>query len=670
MEYLQLYITIVFLAILLMVTPWIKDKKYVLFPSLIILIAISCTLSIKTLLGFPFVLELSGSLITGKIKIILDSLSAWFILIISFTFLTGALFGNQYLRAYKPKNNSLALHWSFYILCYSALIAVCVIQNILVFLIAWEIMALSAFFLILFEGYKSKVLKAAINYLIQSHIAIVFITIGFLWVYSSTKTFDFEAIALFSSQSKPFISFLLMVLLFIGFGTKAGFFPFHTWLPVAHPEAPSHVSGVMSGVLVKIGIYGILRSLTFLHQDFTILGVFILLISLISGLYGIINASVHRDFKRMLAYCTIENIGIIGFGIGIGLIGMGYNNQWLILLGFSGALLHTLNHSLVKSLLFYAAGSVYQQTHTRDMEKLGGLNKYMPKTAIIFLIGAIGIAGILPLNGFISEFVLYSGIIGGLEIHSTFNIMFLISIMAALAIIGGFSIFVFTKNFGTIFLGSPRTGLSCKAKEVSLQMRIPQYMIIVIMMSIVAFPSFYFNYAIQASMIYTNYHLINSLQIESFSSVLQSIGYFSILFIAIIAIIYFIRQKFSRKIDNTVSATWGCGYIWPKPTMQYTGKSFSKSVTKLFSFMLPESKKYKNIENSEVFPNKRNHSTYFSDFIEYYIIDKFLILIYSFMNVFKFVQNGKLQRYILVGLFFILTILSWLLIDLLNGIFK
>ena len=172
----------------------------------------------------------------------------------------------------------------------------------------------------------------------------------------------------------------------------------HTWLPHAHPAAPSHISGVMSGVIVKMGIYGIFRMITYLKADFLVLGNIILTLSILTGFFGIMNAAVHRDFKKMLAYCTIENIGIIGVGTGIGLIGIEKGQSMLIFFGFGGALLHVLNHSLFKSLLFYSAGSVYSQTHTRDMDKLGGLIRKMPQTAFLFLIGSIAIGGIPPLQ--------------------------------------------------------------------------------------------------------------------------------------------------------------------------------------------------------------------------------------------------------------------------------
>ncbi|MBK7172647.1 MAG: hypothetical protein IPH84_05330 [Bacteroidales bacterium] len=333
----------------------------------------------------------------GDIIIRIDGLSAWFIFIINFTSFTGVLYGTGYLKAYQNTPSKLNLHWFLFILFHLSMVWVCMLQNGFAFLLAWEVMSLSSMMLVIFDHHKPRTLKAGINYLVQMHISVVLLTIGFIWIYSATGSFDFEAIRSFFQTNNNTWLFLLF---FIGFGLKAGFIPLHSWLPHAHPAAPSHISGVMSGVIVKLGIYGIIRMITFLHSDHILMGEIILSISVLTGIYGIINASVHRDFKKMLAYCTIENIGIIGIGIGIGTIGIGNHSPVMYFLGFGGALLHVLNHSLFKSLLFYSAGSVYQQTHTRNMEKLGGLIKSMPKTAGLFLIGALAIGGASPIEWF------------------------------------------------------------------------------------------------------------------------------------------------------------------------------------------------------------------------------------------------------------------------------
>ncbi len=243
------------------------------------------------------------------------------------------------------------------------------------FILFWEIVALSAFILVIFENYKKETVRAGINYLVQSHISIIFLMIGFIYVAYKTGDYTFNSVILFSQQQPVLASSLLFLCFFVAFAIKAGFVPFHTWLPYAHPAAPAHISGVMSGVIIKIGIYGILRMILLITTDYLTLGFIILIISVISGVYGVMLAIIQHNLKRLLAYHSIENIGIIGIGIGLGCIGLGLDNQWLAMLGFSGALLHTLNHSLFKSLLFFTAGNIYQIIHTLNIEKLGGVIK-------------------------------------------------------------------------------------------------------------------------------------------------------------------------------------------------------------------------------------------------------------------------------------------------------
>ena len=295
-----------------------------------------------------------GSFITGVIPIRIDYLSAWFILVISFTFFTGTWYGIQYMKKYVDQTDNLALHAAAFILLYTSLVDICLVQNSIVFLVIWEIMALTSFVVVIFEHYKSATLKAGINFLMQSHICILLLTIAFIWLKVKTGTYDFSAISSFTASQPQMTGLALFILFFTGFAIKAGFVPFHTWLPLAHPAAPAHISGIMSGVIIKIGIYGILRVLMLIKTDMIAVGYFILFVSVVTGVYGVMLAIVQHNLKKLLAYHSIENIGIIGIGIGLGSLGLGYNNQLLVVAGFGGTLLHVLNHSLFKSLLFLA----------------------------------------------------------------------------------------------------------------------------------------------------------------------------------------------------------------------------------------------------------------------------------------------------------------------------
>jgi len=594
-----------------------------------------------------------GSFI-GEVPIRIDSLSAWFILIISFVTLTGVLYGAGYLKAYKPLSSITSLHWMFFLLFQSSMLWVTMVQNGIAFIIAWEIMSVSSLFLVLFDHTNTRVLKAGINYMIQMHLSVVFLTIAFIWVYFKTGTWDFKGIETYFVN---FPNIGLFVLFFIGFGLKAGFIGLHTWLPHAHPAAPSHVSGVMSGVIVKMGIYGIFRVLSYLKADYLILGEIIIGLSLFTGLFGIMNAAVHRDFKKMLAYCTIENIGIIGIGIGLGLIGIARNESVLYFLGFGGALLHVLNHSLFKSLLFYSAGSVYQQTHTRDMNKLGGLLRFMPQTGGIFLVGAIAIAGIPPLNGFISEFLIYSGLLHGIQSPGITQITLMIIALAGLSIIGGVSILTFTKTFSVLFLGSPRNKAEHNPHEVTSLMLIPQYLTIALMLMVAFLPSWFLKIPVQfLEGQLTNIVILENADVVKYSSLLKNVSLYSLFFVILIGSVAGLRFLITRKRFTEQSETWGCAYTAPNTRMQYTGKSYTKSFAKLFSFFLLERKEYVELKQKEVFPLRRKYSTHYSDIFEKKLINPFSKILNRFINVFTFIQNGRIQTYVIYGIAFIVIV--------------
>jgi NADH:ubiquinone oxidoreductase subunit 5 (subunit L)/multisubunit Na+/H+ antiporter MnhA subunit len=358
----------------------------------------------------------------------------------------------------------------------------------------------------------------------------------------------------------------------------------------------------------------------------------------------------------MLAFCTIENIGIIGMGIGIGMIGKGMNNQYLMLIGFTGALLHTLNHSLYKSLLFFTAGNIYQQTHTRNMEHLGGLIKKMPVTAFFFLCGALAIGGLPPFNGFISEFLIYSGLMEGIKSDNVqFSSMMMLCI-AGLAIVGGISMLTFTKTFGTIFLGSPRTELHHHPGEVSIVMRMPLFLILFVILVIGIFPNLVFTPALTIAISLGG--TSSSVSMLAISPVMVIIGRVSLLLILLTALIYFIRTKLSASRSLVYQATWGCGYPVPNAKMQYTAKSFSKSFAKLFSFIVAEKKKYHEIGNNKIFPLSRTFMSHYEEFFEKNFIDRLNNRIFAFMNYFMFIHNGKLQMYILYGFFFIIILIA------------
>jgi len=636
----------------------IVRERYRVLLALIIVITnavLSSVPSILAMIGDPQTGVLSIPHFAGDICVRVDSLSAWFILIINFTSITGLIYGSGYLKSYTQLKVNRELHWIFYVLFHSSMLWVCMFEHGVAFLIAWEIMSLSSLMLVIFEFQKKSTLKAGLNYMVQMHLSVVLLTLGFIWLYMNTGSFDFGALA---QQSINSTSRWVFILLFAGFAIKAGFIPFHTWLPHAHPAAPSHISGVMSGVIVKLGIYGIIRILMYLRQDWLLLGEIILLLSVVTAIYGIANAALKFDFKQMLAYCTIENIGIIGIGIGIGMIGIGNNNNLLAILGFSGALLHTLNHSLFKSLLFFSAGSVYQQTHTRNIEHLGGLVKKMPVTAVLFLIGSMAIGGIPPFNGFVSEFLIYKGLFNGLlGFQGISQSILLILAITGLAIVGGMSLMTFTKNFGIIFLGSPREKLHQEPMEVSQIMLVPQYFIIALMLAIAIMPGFFFSYANKVVINMFGPHLQQgTLDLSTTCENMATIGKISLIFIGIMCAVFGVRWLLVRNRNAIAYDTWGCGYVAPIEKAQYSGQSFTRSFGLLFSFIVKERKLTEKLPKQKIYPGQKSFSTHYIDLLEEYLVAPLAKRLMFTLNYFQFIQNGHIQYYVLYGLFFIILV--------------
>ncbi|MCK9304644.1 MAG: hypothetical protein M0P27_04540 [Bacteroidales bacterium] len=631
---------------------------------------LSILLAILVFSNGAFEYTLPGSFVTGEINIRIDQLSAWFMLIISFSFITGGWYGLQYMKHYKSETSAITLHAVAFITVFTSLIDICIIRNSFVFLIFWELMALSSFILIIFDHTKRDTLKAGINFLIQSHISILFLTAGFIWMKIRTGTFDFDAIATFTSTQPAAIGTGLFVILFIGFAIKAGFVPFHTWLPLAHPAAPAHISGVMSGVIIKAGIYGILRMLLLIKADMVTAGYFIVSISAISGLYGVMLAIVQHNLKKLLAYHSIENIGIIGIGIGVGCLGVGYHNQVVAFFGFAGALLHTLNHSLFKSLLFYSAGNIYQAIHSMNIESMGGLMKKMPRSAWLFLVGSVAICGLPPFNGFVSEFLIYSGLFKGMVSGNFLSSIFMLFTALSLVLIGGLAILCFTKAFGIVFLGQSREDHSFDSDPEKSSRIIPMSFIALAIVIIGVMPALLMPALNQCAGLYQEglipvdaTGIINAQEtgtIDSAIGTISGIGWYSLIFIAVTALIFLIRHLLVSKREQRTDITWGCGYTGDSSRMQYTASSFVRTYRKLAGGVLDVKREKKEAEG--LYPTDLEQHTHPGDTLERWLIEKPVISVRKFLNRFLFLQNGNIQAYILYGLIFIaLTILIPLL---------
>ncbi len=650
-----------FLIILLLTFPvFFVPRNFKYYYSLLVLagaIILSSVWLADAFSGTPGsvkIVDMSLPFLQNGLILTIDRLSAFFLAVINITVITGFLYARDYIKPYYNTKNSLriSIHFFSYIWLYISMILVVTLRDGLSFLIAWEIMALSSFFLVIFDAEERKIMKTGINYLIQMHAGMFFVMIALLIVGRDTGNMSFDSLGEYFSGHSNFLIFLLF---FIGFGVKAGFIPMHSWLPEAHPAAPSHVSGVMSGVMIKMGIYGIFRVLMFVQHDMMAIGITLLVISVISGVLGVMMAIMQHDLKRLLAYHSIENIGIIGMGAGLGMVGLATDNQILGLFCFGGGLLHVLNHSLFKSLLFFSAGSVYKASGTRNIEQLGGLIKNMPKTSILFLVGSLAICGLPPFNGFISEYLIYAGMFKSLSAANLYQSILILGTIVALSLIGGLAVFCFTKAFGITFLGVPRTSEASLAKEVSKAMLLPQYINLIFIVLIGLIPMFFvrpvFSIIIQSFNL-TGIATVTGPALDNLVKISMICGVFVLTTVSLL--IY--RHFHLKSKVVTAGPTWGCGYTACTSKHQYTASSFAYNYNHVAKPVLQTKKFMKEIKENDIFPGERNFATRVDDVFKKYLIDKPVNFLTDLLKKIAVMQTGLIHHYILYAFIFMLLV--------------
>jgi hydrogenase-4 component B len=597
---------------------------------------------------------------SGSIVLTIDPLSAFFLLVINFICLCGLIYAGGYLKPYQDKKRAVILsaHFFSFLWLHGSMLLVCSVRDGIAFLLAWELMSLFSFILVIFDGQKEHILKTGINYLLQMHLGFALIMLGFLVSAKATGQISFDSLLVYFQQNNNTALFMLF---FAGFGIKAGFMPLHTWLPRAHPAAPSHVSAVMSGIMIKMGIYGILRVTSYVHHDWLAIGIWVLVFACLSGIMGVVMAILQHDLKRLLAYHSIENIGIIGIGIAVAIIGKSYGDETLYVLGLAGALLHTLNHALFKSLLFFAAGNVFYATHTVNMDQLGGLVRTMRSSSMIFIVGALAISGIPPLNGFISEFFIYSGIINSISTAGFSLSIVGITAMLSLVIIGGLCVYCFTKAVGLSFLGTRRSENAPVPAEVPFIMIFPAILLITVIVSIGVVPQLYGKILL---LILPVFHATLTPQaIDIFAGVLQSIGLVNLVLFGLIGSLLLIRQWRQASVTKAIGPTWGCGYSAGDFRHQYTPTSYAESLRELVQPAIIFKKHYRQLAEDEIFPAPRSFHTESNDLLEQKAILTSVDFVVKLLPKAGVAQTGLINHYLVYPLLF-LAILG--LLTLLN----
>ena len=527
-----------------------------------------------------------GAIVEPRLALRLDGLGAVFLAASSAVAAAGSVYGVPYHPQAALGGRAVRLQ-IFYGLAVGGMALVVASSHAIVFLVGWEVMALSNFFLVLTDDERPEVQRSAFLYLAATHVGTLALFALFALHGQAAGSFDFAAWT--GLPATGVFGARVFALVLLGFGLKAGLVPLHFWLPPAHAAAPSHVSALMSGVVVKMGLYGILRVAGLLDAPPVAWGWALIGLGGVSAVLGVAFALAQHDLKRLLAYHTVENVGIIALGTGVALLGRARAEPALVLLGFSGAALHVVNHALFKGLLFLGAGAVQHATGTREIDHLGGLARGMRGTAVLFTVGAAAIAGLPPLNGFVSEWLVALGFLHGLGRPGGDALSFLVLGAPVLALVGGLAAACFAKVVGVVFLGSPRSSHAAHAHEAPLAMLVPMAVLAAACAAIGLAPAVLVAPLRGAAAAWAR--VDPALLAEPAARAAAGATRVSLVaaaLVALVALAVVVRRGLLARQAATPTPveTWGCGFAAPTARMQYTGSSFAALLLQRFSWAM------------------------------------------------------------------------------------
>lgn len=599
----------------------------------------------------PMLVSLGYILPGVELELFIDRLSGFFVATISLVTLLVSLYSRDYMKLYQGENIPW---WSF---CYNLFVLsmtlVVTVNNMITFLIFWELMTITSYFLVTFEYRRQQVRKAGFAYIVMTHLGTVFIMSAFFILYSGTGGgWDFADMANYSPYLPEATKSIVFLCALIGFGTKAGIVPLHLWLPMAHPAAPSNVSAVMSGVMLKTAVYGMVRLIIdILGPGPSWWGGVVLAVGVVSAVIGVIYALMEHDLKRLLAFHSVENIGIILIGVGAGMILFSWNMGVLASLALAAGLFHVLNHALFKSLLFLGAGSVYYATHSRDIELLGGLIKRMPHTAALFLVGAVSISAIPPLNGFASEYQIYQSLLGisYLKVSGLWMVAGILA-CAALALTGALAAACFVKAFGISFLGLPRTEKASGAVEAPWGMRLSMAPLAILCIVTGIMPEMVLNpLAAAAGQIFST---AAAPAIKTYNSSL------ALLLLVLVAVLYGIsRLAGGGRVRR--SETWGCGIV-PDASMEYTAASFSQPVRRVYrSLLQPQRKVINKYALLPYFGYRIHFDEHIKSLVKDFLYSPLRRITIVMSKKWRFIQCGNINLYLGYIFITLIVLLVW-----------
>lgn len=551
--------------------------------------AVACVLVLASVVpilrgGPPLVVSWSWPAPIDEIAFRVDGLSAFFLVWSVPMTLLGTIYATGYLAPFFEKGRNGGPHFALLNLTSLAFVLVYSVQNALVFLLGWEIAAVAAWLLVIWDYGNQKIRFAGFNYLVSTHVGLFVLVAAFMLLHGKTASMDFAAFGTYLAKPSPQRG-TIFLLLGIAFALKSAFFPFHTWLPRAHSAAPAHVSALMSGVIHKAGLFGFLRFTLLLERPEEWMGWCVLGFGAASAFFGVLSTTTQRDLKRLLGYSSTENVGIAALGFGVGYLGQVWGRPVLVVLGYGGGLLHVLNHAVFKCLLFYAAGAIYRATHTVDIERLGGLGKRMPRTAVFFLVGSLATAALPPLNGFVGEFLIYSGLFSG-QAPSGQEGIALLACAAVLAFVGAVSALAVSRAFGLTFLGTPRDPGIHPSADCATPLRVPMLVHAILAVVLGLVPELGL-FAIDAAL----REFPVGAEAGAAWTALAPVVWASRAF-AVVALLFgtlaWLRGRNARR-----GPVWGCGYQAATPRMQYTASAFSEHFARIFASFFSVQRKEK-----------------------------------------------------------------------------
>ena len=604
----------------------------------------------------PLAMSVSSTLPLLTFAVRLDALSSFFLLMISLVGLAASIYAVGYVTEWYGRI-SIGLLGSLYNAFLLSMTLVVLADNGFFFLIAWELMSLFSYFLVVTEHEKSDVRYAGLFYLIMTHIGTAFIILTFLLLFQGSGSFSFDA---FRDPGHPLpdnMRTMAFVLALIGFGTKAGIVPLHVWLPYAHPAAPSHISALMSGVMIKTATYALLR----VYFDFFgghfpwWWGFVVLVIGAVSALLGVMYALMEHDLKSLLAYHSVENIGIILLGIGAGMIFHSYDLDELAALGLIAGLYHTINHAVFKALLFFGAGSLLYATHTRNMEEYGGLLRRMPWTGGCFLIGAVSIAALPPTNGFVSEWLVFQSLFLSYQMPSLLMKFMLPLAAAMLALTGVLALTCFAKAFGISFLALPRSSHARHAEEVPWPMRVGMGVLSAVCIALGLAPMLVIPFldhvstsligrSIADKMLALDGWALAPVNVE-FSSLSSPVLGF--LLVATAALGLALVVCYGGTSPRRYSKTWACGLNLTS-RMEYSATGFVQPIKRVFSTIYQPTVKLETefLEESRYFAKRRRFEFHIEPLFQTYFYDPLIAFVSGLADRMRIVQAGSLHLYL------------------------